>query len=233
MATQIQIRRDTSTNWTANNPTVSEGEVAYETDTRKLKIGDGATAWTTLPYFTGTGGVTDVLGGAGLTASGVGVVTLDIGSGTGITVNADDIAVDMTAFSTTDLSEGTNLYYTDARVAAAVTANAQKLQQFSETVNVVGNTSGAVSLDCATGSIFDITLIGDVTSLALTNVAIGTSATIIVRQDASGSRLLTAGASWLFAGGTNTLSTPGLSVDIISVVWNGTNYFASLTTDYS
>lgn len=49
-ATKIQLRRDTATNWTNANPTLSSGEPAYETDTGKLKYGDGTTAWGSLPY---------------------------------------------------------------------------------------------------------------------------------------------------------------------------------------
>lgn len=42
--------------------------------------------------------------------------TFAIGAGNGITANADDIEVDMSVFSTDDLSEGSNnLYYTDTR----------------------------------------------------------------------------------------------------------------------
>lgn len=48
--TRIQIRRDTSTNWSVNNPTPANGEPCYETDTRKFKIGDGVTKYTNLPY---------------------------------------------------------------------------------------------------------------------------------------------------------------------------------------
>ena len=51
MADIIQIRRDTAANWTSANPTLAQGELGYETDTDKMKIGDGATAWATLPYF--------------------------------------------------------------------------------------------------------------------------------------------------------------------------------------
>lgn len=47
----IQIRRDTAANWTAGNPTPLSGQPCWETDTNKLKIGDGATAWSSLPYF--------------------------------------------------------------------------------------------------------------------------------------------------------------------------------------
>jgi hypothetical protein len=49
--TQIRIRRDTAANFTSANPTLALGEIAYETDTRNLKVGDGATAWTSLPYI--------------------------------------------------------------------------------------------------------------------------------------------------------------------------------------
>jgi len=58
MAIQIQLRRDTAANWTNNNPTLAEGELGSETDTDKFKIGDGATAWTSLAYSSGTGDVT-------------------------------------------------------------------------------------------------------------------------------------------------------------------------------
>ena len=48
---QIQVRRDTAATWTSVNPTLTLGEPGYESDTRKLKFGDGSTAWTGLPYF--------------------------------------------------------------------------------------------------------------------------------------------------------------------------------------
>ena len=50
MAVQIQMRRDTASNWTSNNPTLAAGEWGLETDTDKYKIGDGSTAWTSLGY---------------------------------------------------------------------------------------------------------------------------------------------------------------------------------------
>ena len=50
MATKIQVRRDTAADWTSNNPTLAAGEIGFESDTNKFKIGDGATAWTSLNY---------------------------------------------------------------------------------------------------------------------------------------------------------------------------------------
>ena len=54
--TQIKLRRDTSANFTSANPVLGVGEPAYETDTKKLKIGDGTTAYTQLEYFSAGGG---------------------------------------------------------------------------------------------------------------------------------------------------------------------------------
>jgi hypothetical protein len=52
MATvRIQIRRGTAAEWTSANPTLAAGEVGLETDTRKIKFGDGSTAWSSLSYL--------------------------------------------------------------------------------------------------------------------------------------------------------------------------------------
>lgn len=50
MAARIQLRRDTAASWTAVNPILAQGEQGYETDTKKLKVGDGVTAWNLLAY---------------------------------------------------------------------------------------------------------------------------------------------------------------------------------------
>lgn len=51
MATQIQFRRDTSANWTSQNPTLAEGELGLVTDTGAYKIGNGTDDWNTLDYY--------------------------------------------------------------------------------------------------------------------------------------------------------------------------------------
>ena len=51
MPSQIQFRRDTAANWTSCDPTLKSGELGYVTDTNQFKIGDGATAWSTLTYY--------------------------------------------------------------------------------------------------------------------------------------------------------------------------------------
>ena len=51
--THIRQRRDTALNWTTVNPVLHLGEVGWETDTRKAKLGDGVTVWTGLAYVDG------------------------------------------------------------------------------------------------------------------------------------------------------------------------------------
>lgn len=50
MAVNIQLRRGTAAEWTSANPTLMQGEMGYETDTQKYKIGNGSTAWNSLSY---------------------------------------------------------------------------------------------------------------------------------------------------------------------------------------
>lgn len=50
MAVNIQLRRDPAATWTTVNPVVAEGEIGYELDTGKIKVGDGINAWNDLPY---------------------------------------------------------------------------------------------------------------------------------------------------------------------------------------
>lgn len=79
VVTQIQVRRGTATQWTSANPTLAAGEWGYETDTGKVKIGNGSTAWTSLNY-TGSGTVTSVAAGTGLsggTITATGTISID------------------------------------------------------------------------------------------------------------------------------------------------------------
>ena len=60
MATRIKLRRDTAANWLEQNPILAQGETGFETDTRTMKLGDGATRWADLKYaVTGDLKVTD------------------------------------------------------------------------------------------------------------------------------------------------------------------------------
>lgn len=78
--TVIKVRRDTASNWTTANPTLASGEIGFETNTNKLKVGNGSTAWTSLAYASGAGGVTI----AASAPTGVEAGTIWFDSNTGI-----------------------------------------------------------------------------------------------------------------------------------------------------
>jgi hypothetical protein len=48
---KLQLRADTAANWSSVNPVLLNNELALETDTKKLKVGNGSTAWNSLAYF--------------------------------------------------------------------------------------------------------------------------------------------------------------------------------------
>ena len=51
MATRMQQRRGTASQWTSANPVLNAGEMGWESDTNKFKIGDGTNHWADLDYF--------------------------------------------------------------------------------------------------------------------------------------------------------------------------------------
>ena len=74
MTVKIQVRRGTASAWTTANPTLSAGEMGFETDTLKIKIGDGTTAWVSLGY------TTSGAAGYATTATASGTTTLTVAS---------------------------------------------------------------------------------------------------------------------------------------------------------
>lgn len=90
--------------------------------------------------------------------------------------------------------------------------------------------AATITPNAINGNVQTITLTGNVTFSAFASPLAGQSITLIVKQDATGSRLLT--STMKFAGGINTLSTDANAVDIISVLYDGTDYWASLAKGF-
>ena len=57
---KIKLRRDTAANWTSVDPVLSAGEPGLETDTGKIKFGNGSSSWANLAYFSGTANLVSV-----------------------------------------------------------------------------------------------------------------------------------------------------------------------------
>jgi hypothetical protein len=108
MAVHIRSRRDTSSNWVSNNPTLLLGEIGLETDTLKMKVGDGSTNWNALPYwFDGASGESNTASNVGTGSrvfkqkTGVDLEFRKILAGTNVTVteNTDEIVIASTGGS--------------------------------------------------------------------------------------------------------------------------------------
>jgi hypothetical protein len=82
---KILFRRDLASTWTSVDPVLSAGEIGLESDTGKIKLGDGSTEWTGLDYFYGSledaNYVESLVAGTGLTITG------NSGSGSTPTIN--------------------------------------------------------------------------------------------------------------------------------------------------
>lgn len=100
--------------------------------------------------------------------------------------------------------------------------------EYNEFIHSLGTTSGTVAPNAANGNVQTITLNGNLTLNAFTSPVAGQSITLIVNTNGTG-RTLTSSMKW--SGGEKTLSTTS-TTDIISVFYDGTNYWASLSKDF-
>ena len=60
----MQQRRGTAEQWTAANPILAAGEIGFETDTSKFKMGNGSSAWSALTYFANAAELAAIVDGA-------------------------------------------------------------------------------------------------------------------------------------------------------------------------
>lgn len=93
MSNQIKLRRGLSTVWYDANPLLSAGEQGFETDTKKIKIGDGVTYWRDLNYWTfgfatvaSSGNANDLVGTI-LASTVVSSSLTSVGTLTGLTIS--------------------------------------------------------------------------------------------------------------------------------------------------
>ena len=180
VVTQIQIRRGTAAQWTSSNPTLASGEQGFETDTNKMKIGDGSTAWNSLAYaITGAlGTVTSITAGTGLTG---GTITT---SGT--------IAVDSTIATLTGTQTFTNKTLTDAKVNLAFDA------ETASYTAVLANNSQVVTMSVSSANTFSIPTNASVAFPIGTQInvlQIGTGQTTIQATTSGTTSILSTGAT--------------------------------------
>lgn len=66
MSTRMLQRRGTAAQWistnSGNGPILAAGEIGFESDTNKFKIGDGINHWVDLEYFIDAAGALAIIG---------------------------------------------------------------------------------------------------------------------------------------------------------------------------
>jgi len=151
-----------------------------------------------------------------LTTNGTGNLTLHTNSGT----NSGSIVI----------TQGTNanLTLTPNGTGQTVITNLN----YNEVVYTAGTTTGTITPDTANGTIQSITLTGSITFNAFTSPVSGETLTLIITQPASGGPY-TLTSTMKFAGSSKTLSTAANSVDILTVSYIGTTYYANLAKAFA
>jgi hypothetical protein len=124
------------------------------------------------------------------------------------------------SLTTTDITEGDNLYYTDTRVHTAI----------GEVTNN-GNISGNVSFDLSANIVHSANITGNITNISFTNApSTGFSATLILIQDGTGGHVIDTlyFSNWEFTNNDSVLDTSPGDQNIITIVNDGTTTYASL-----
>jgi hypothetical protein len=152
MATRMQQRRGTAAQWTTANPTLAAGEIGFETDTNKFKIGNGATAWTALDYFANSAALTALLDGAPDALNTLNELAAAIGDdpnfvttvSTAATVAAGNLTTHANMTTNVHGIADTSLLATTANVQSAADAASSALSSHaSDTTNIHGITDTA------------------------------------------------------------------------------------------
>jgi hypothetical protein len=157
--------------------------------------------------------VGDLNSAAFITTNGTGSLLLSTNNGT----NSGTITINQGA--------NANIFLTPNGTGQSVISNLE----YNEYIHSLGTTSGTVAPNVANGNVQTITLNGNLTLNAFTSPVAGQSLTLIVTTGGTG-RTLSSTMKW--AGADKTLSTTS-TTDIISVFYDGTNYWASLSKGFA
>lgn len=96
-----------------------------------------------------------------------------------------------------------------------------------------GNSGATPAINWTNGDRQLITLTANAT-FTYSNAAAGQALTLIIKQDGTGSRTVAmpAGTKWPY-GSAGSFSTVASSIDVLTVVYDGTNYYTQLAASFA
>jgi hypothetical protein len=142
----LQDKRGTAAALAAANPTPLEGEVLYETDTRKFKVGDGSAAYTSLSYV----GLSSIATANGVSAAvALGVATITLGAITPSSVTVSSVITCSAGSSalpsiTTSSDTDTGLFFPAANSVSTSVGGVEKLRIDSNGIGIGVREGGGV-----------------------------------------------------------------------------------------
>ena len=246
MATRIQVRRGTTSEWNSANPILEEGEIGYNSTLGQMKVGDGDTAWGSLYYIVDSSSLGTSLGSYILDSekSAInGVAELD---GSKNILAPESIIFEGTAndhettLSVTDPTADRTITFPDVTGTVITTGNLSDITNigvFSSTITMEGSTANDFELTLSAGdptadrtitfpdSTGTVALTGDITVTAsstntLSNKSISLGSNTVTSTLAQLNTAVT-DADVASLAGAETLTNKTLTTPVISSITNG------------
>ena len=185
----------------------------------------------TSAYHIGNGSLLTAITGANVTGT-VGNASFATSAGTAATANTAATAVTVTQASQSAITTVGTL--TSLNVSGNITSSATiGGNTYSELTSSQGSTGSSVTPVFSNGSVQKFTANANFTLNAPTGIPTGGSVTLIITQDATGSRVMTPNAVYKFAYSLKTLSTAANSIDVMSIFYDGSDYLCNLVKGYT
>jgi len=113
-----------------------------------------------------------------------------------------------------------------------ITSGDIKAKTFTITQPTNINSTATTSLNFATGNLLQVTLGSNIATLTVLNATVGTYL-IKFTQDAIGSKTVGFPAAWKWSGGISpTITTTANKTDIVTVIFDGSTYYAAILQNF-